>query len=143
MQITIRNAVPTDAARIAILSAQLGYNMTTEKTAAALLLLGQSNNDVVYVAINEDKVIGWIHILYTVRLVCDPYCEIVALVIDENYRGKGIGCSLIDFGKPWCREMGGSKIVVRSNVKRDDAHGFYLSLGFSGVKEQRIFELRS
>lgn len=142
MPTTIRIAALADAARIATLSTQLGYDMTAEKTTAALILLGQSSNDVVYVATDSDKVIGWMRILYTTRLVCSPYCEVVALIIDEDYRGQGIGRSLIDFSKPWCKKKECSKIVVRSNVVRHGAHSFYTTLGFSGVKEQKIFELK-
>ena len=41
-----------------------------------------------------------------------------------------------DFGK----ENGFERLVVRSNVMRNRAHGFYLKNGFAEKKQQKVFE---
>ena len=43
-----------------------------------------------------------------------------------------------DFGK----ENGFERLVVRSNVMRNRAHGFYLKNGFEEKKQQKVFEKR-
>jgi len=133
--------LPDDAPAIAALSLQLGYSITAEKTAAQIIAISNSPNDVAYVAVDGHTVIGWIHVFRTLRLECDPYCEIGGLVVEQLYRGNGIGKILIDNARPWCREKKCSVLRVRSNVKRTDAHKFYEQVGFTTIKQQKVFEI--
>jgi GNAT superfamily N-acetyltransferase len=63
------------------------------------------------------------------------------LVVDGNYRGKGVGRALINKVKEWSANKGIVKLRVRCNVKRTETHKFYKNLGFKETKEQKIFEL--
>jgi len=49
----------------------------------------------------------------------------------------GIGKLLVDKVKQWAREKNNSKIGLRCNVKRTEAHLFYEHLGFIEVKQQK------
>ena len=137
----IRKITAADAAQIAALSGQLGYKFSAEKTAIQIAAINNSTNDIAFAATDNNKIIGWIHVFYTIRLECDSYCEIGGLVIDESYRGKGVGTMLIEHIKPWCAEKKCAQIRVRSNSKRTGAHKFYEHLGFKQSKQQNVFEL--
>jgi GNAT superfamily N-acetyltransferase len=67
------------------------------------------------------------------------YCEIVGLIVDETKRSHGIGKGLIKEAETWAKEKGIEEIVVRSNVKRERAHKFYLSTGYKIEKQSIIF----
>ncbi len=136
-----RKVIAADAADISRLSYQLGYNFSIEETAIQIAAISNSANDVAYVAIDNNKAAGWIHVFYTMRLECNSYCEIGGLVIDEQYRGKGVGRMLIEQIKPWCLLKHCKELRVRSNIKRTEAHQFYEHLGFLGTKQQKVFRI--
>jgi len=131
-----------DADAIAMLSGQLGYSISAEETAKSITAISNSNNDVVYIAVDGSKVIGWIHLFYTLRLESAAYCEIGGLVVDEAYRGKGVGRMLIEHAKPWCKTKNCNKLRVRSNTKRNAAHAFYERADFKEIKLQKVFEIK-
>jgi GNAT superfamily N-acetyltransferase len=141
MDFSIRIAKPEDATSIALLLEQLGYSISAVETELNINTIYGSVNDEAYVAMDSDKVVGWIQVFCTIRLESKPFCEIAGLVIDEQYRGKGIGKLLIDHLKPWCREKRCDRLRVRCNAKRDDAHRFYKNAGFNEIKVQKVFEI--
>jgi len=142
MQIEIKPASIDNAKSIALLSAQLGYPSSVEQTEQRLNAVISSDNDVAFIAFREEDLAGWIHVFYTIRIESDPFCEIAGLVVDENFRGKGIGKQLVAEAKKWCSGKNCNDLRVRSNVVRDDAHAFYERAGFRLKKEQRVFEIK-
>ena len=137
----IRKIHPADAPAISKLSEQLGYAISKEQTATQIQSINASANDIAYIAVDADKIIAWIHVFYTVRIETLPFCEIAGLVVDEQYRGKGIGKMLIESTKSWCKSKNCKVIRVRSNIKRADAHIFYERAGFKELKQQKVFEI--
>jgi GNAT superfamily N-acetyltransferase len=51
----------------------------------------------------------------------------------------GVGRLLVERGELWARERGLTTIGLHSNVIRERAHGFYLRLGYSVTKSQKVF----
>ena len=142
MNLVLREAILADAAMIAELSGQLGYKSSTEKTEYRLTQLLNNSNHCVYVVVNNDTVVGWIHGFYSLTVEYDPCVEIGGLVIDENNRRKGIGQMLVNKVVAWTRSINISRIRVRSNTIRKDAHSFYVGIGFTQIKEQKVFDLQ-
>ena len=139
---TIREAAVTDAPSLARLATQLGYP-TTEAEAGqrAAAILGLPAHRVL-VAENDGEVVGWIHVAPSVTLESDPSAEIAGLVVDEAFRGSGIGARLITEAEAWAASQGYVLMRVRSNVKRNRARRFYERAGFTVTKRQRNFEKR-
>jgi GNAT superfamily N-acetyltransferase len=50
-----------------------------------------------------------------------------------------MGRALIHAAEEWAKEQGYSRIVVRSNAVRKEAHDFYPSLGYNSVKTQKVY----
>lgn len=142
MQVVIRKIESADAQAISQLSGQLGYAFSVEDTTHQIDAINTSANDIAYVAVIDNVIVGWIHAFYTILLECPSCCEIGGLVVHEAYRGKGIGKMLIDSIIPWCKTKHCNVLQVHSNVKRAAAHKFYVQYGFKQIKEQKVLCLQ-
>ncbi|MEP6594364.1 MAG: GNAT family N-acetyltransferase [Ginsengibacter sp.] len=140
--VTIREVTTEDASEITVLSQQLGYVISAQQTLQNITALKQSKCDEVFVAVNEQKVIGWMGMSYKISLESPPLCEIHGLVVHENFRGEGIGKMLIEKAKQWTVEKGTDKLRLRCNIKRTEAQLFYKKIGFAEVKQQNVFEMK-
>jgi GNAT superfamily N-acetyltransferase len=69
----------------------------------------------------------------------DPRAEVGGLVVDERFRGSGVGRLLMQQAEDWAREKGYREVVLRSNVIREHAHRFYESLGYTVTQTQKHF----
>ena len=142
MDIRVRKIRKKDAEAISLLSDQLGYVLSFVETVLQIKKLVDSGDNCVLVALHDEKIVGWIYAFKALRLETKTFIEIGGLVIDENYRGKGIGKILVSKIKEWCIEQKISSLRVRCNTKRKEAHQFYFKNGFSETKEQKVFELK-
>jgi GNAT superfamily N-acetyltransferase len=52
------------------------------------------------------------------------------VAVDPQYQGRGIGRAMMQHALEQCRRADCYKLVLSSNLKREDAHRFYDSLGF-------------
>ena len=141
MDIELRTISIADANQVQLLSKQLGYELGLDATAEQINAILSSENDFAVVALIENKVVGWIHVFKATRLETKPFAEIGGLVVDENFRSKGIGRKLVEATRQWCLQKHINDLRVRSNVKRIQAHQFYSSTGFSELKEQKVFKM--
>jgi GNAT superfamily N-acetyltransferase len=139
MELFIRDAKVADFESITLLSNQLGYKTTGEKTKERLSEIMASNDNCAFVATANGIVTGWIHGFYTLRIESAPFVEIGGLVIDEHFRRKGIGKILVQKVIEWAELKNTGTIRVRCNTIRKESHQFYSSIGFEEVKEQKIF----
>ena len=136
----IRRAKPADAARIAVLSGQLGYPTTTREMSARLRQALKERNGACFVAeTREHGVIGWVHVSVTPLLEVERRAEVNGLVVDEPVRSHGAGWLLLEAAERWARNSGCAAMSVRSNVIRNRAHRFYGRHGYEHYKTQKAF----
>jgi GNAT superfamily N-acetyltransferase len=140
MEITIRNILISDASSVSRLSEQLGYSLS-ENTGDNIKNILALTDHIAFVAIDDKEVVGWVHAFKTTTIESSPFIELAGLVVDEKYRGNGIGKKLVEYVKQWCAGKKISLLRARSNVKRKEAHKFYLDLGFTEIKEQKAFQM--
>ena len=140
----IRAATVADAGRLAELSGQLGYPVSTDTVATRLRrLLARDDNTVLVAEVEPDgKVVGWIHGAEQDLLESDRRCEILGLVVDEACRGQGIGRRLVGAVEGGAASRGLDHIAVRSNVARTGSHPFYERLGYVRTKTQHAYRKR-
>lgn len=141
MEIQIKPITPEQAGDVQRLSEQLGYSLSFNEIENNIKEVLSNNDHAAFVAMMDGKVAGWVHAFKAVYLESNPFAEIGGLVVDENYRGKGIGKKLIERIKKWTLEKGVIQLRVRSNIKRKDAHRFYINNGFAEIKEQKVFQI--
>jgi GNAT superfamily N-acetyltransferase len=139
MKIIIRQMTATDAKEVNRLSAQLGYQLSIEQTLQNIRAVLQSKDHTAFVAEHENEIVGWIGASQNIMIEVMPYCEINGLVVDQDHHGMGVGKLLIDKVKQWAKEKNNSKVGLRCNIKRTEAHLFYAHLGFTALKLQTNF----
>jgi GNAT superfamily N-acetyltransferase len=142
MEIFIRDITERDAEAVNTLSAQLGYTMSLDQTLANIRSVLGTRGHNAFVAVQENRIIGWIGVAQALQIESAPFCEIRGLIVDERYRALGIGKLLIEKVKQWCKETENKTLRLRTNMIRRDAHLFYEHLGFKEIKEQKVFEMQ-
>lgn len=60
-----------------------------------------------------------------------PSAIVEAVAVDPQWQGRGIGRQMMQWVMERCRQTRCYKLVLSSNLKRDRAHTFYDSLGFT------------
>jgi GNAT superfamily N-acetyltransferase len=105
-----------------------------------LCQLRQDEEHAVYVAEQPNgRVVGWVHVHIRELVVTDRQAEIGGLVVDEEYRNRGVGRLLMERVEQWAREKECETVQLRSNVVRKNAHAFYERIGYDNVKAQLTF----
>lgn len=142
MEIIIRNAGIKDSEFIAQLSDQLGYSALNSEIENRIdKILGHPDH-CIYVATVNEKVVGWVHGFYALRVESNFFVEIGGLVVDQKFRKQGIGNRLVDSVITWAKTKKCNQVRVRCNVIRTESHQFYGKIGFELNKEQKIFNKR-
>src|SRR6185437_17034136 len=72
---------------------------------------------------------GWMHVARRATLESGEFAEILGLVVDTAARRGGVGRALVADAERWARVHRLARLVVRSNVLRDESHSFYPALG--------------
>src|SRR5690349_17081127 len=103
-EISIRIMHTDDLGNVNHLSHQLGYSLSLTETRVQMEQILSKEDHIAYVAILQEKVVGWIHGFISLTIESKPFAEIGGLVVDKKYRGKGIGNGLVNKVKEWACE---------------------------------------
>jgi GNAT superfamily N-acetyltransferase len=139
VSVDVRLATAEDAPRIAELSGVLGYPVDAAAVSARLSRLVGRHDNAVLVAVDGDRVVGWIHGAEHELVETGSHCEILGLVVDSTHRKAGAGRRLVDAIERWAAARGLTRMSVRSNVARVESHPFYERLGYVRVKTQHSY----
>jgi GNAT superfamily N-acetyltransferase len=138
---TIRTMTLADAEQVAALAGELGYPSSPAQIEARFRRVDGNPDSRVFVAADPDgKVWAWVHVFGHHLLESDGQAEVGGLIVDSRARGRGIGRSLMAAAEAWARERGYTRLTVRSNTIRTEAHRFYQDLGYTIVKSQHKFQ---
>lgn len=138
--IKIRQAEIKDVERIASLCEQIEYYVTTQQIEQRLTKIKNSDAHIVYVATLEDEyVIGWAHAHIFDSIVIPTPAILLGLVVDKDYRHRGIGRFLMQQIEQWAFIVGCEGVLLRSNIKRKEAHLFYEKIGYTNIKQSLTF----
>ena len=74
---------------------------------------------------------------YSLKIESESFVEIGELVVNEDFRKKGIAKKLVDTVLDWSVNRKHNKIRVRSNSLRNEAHIFYNRIGFQEKKNRK------
>lgn len=135
----MREALFTDAQRIAALAGQLGYEVPL---AHVQRQLRRTNGEhTIFVAVvPRVGVVGWIGVSLREAITDSGRADIEGLVVEDEYRGNGIGQLLVATAEAWARRHGCTSMRLVSNVLRERAHEFYKRLGYEVLKTQHAFK---
>jgi GNAT superfamily N-acetyltransferase len=129
--ISIRPAALSDSPAIARLVGQLGYASSEAQIRDRLAVLSGRTDYAVWVAEIPGRIVGLVGVFVHYGLEFDgAYGRLLGLVVDEAFRGKGIGRRLMGQTERWLQERGVRHLTLTSGKQRKEAHAFYRRLGF-------------
>jgi len=127
----IRAAGGDDVEPIGELLVQLGYGTGREGLSARMASFAEDPCSVLLVALEDDNVVGLVAFSFVpVLQEPRPWCRISVLVVDERWRARGVGRSLLFAAERAARAAGCGRIEATSANDRLDAHRFYEGLGY-------------
>ena len=127
----IRAAEINDAAALAQLMCELGYETTKSEMQMRLEPIVTDERLRTFVAVRDGKVCGMIStLIYPSIEHNDLSGRIVALVIMSTMRRRGIGRALIATAEKDFAQRGIRRVALNTQLAREDAHKFYESLGY-------------
>jgi GNAT superfamily N-acetyltransferase len=136
---SVREAFEGDAQRIAALALQLGYEVAVGHVEQHLR--EKEPDRVLFVAVvPRAGVVGWVAVAERRSLLSSRRAEIEGLVVEDEYRGNGIGEMLVAAAETWARRRGCTTLRLLSNVVRERAHEFYRRLGYDVLKTEYVFQ---
>ena len=141
--IDIRKACERDLPRIKILASQLGYDCAPNDLADRLtFLLDRQDHHIVVAELGDQnafELVAFAHFKKHLALLTDASLEVTGLVVHEKYRGLGISRRLMDTAEELAKEWNVKSVRLTSNIKRSEAHRFYLGLCYEQPKTSHFF----
>lgn len=132
-QVTIRDAHERDIEALTLLMNDLSYPTTIEEMQVRFKAISIHPDYKTIVAVIEDGIVGMAGLhkgpFYEKN---GMYLRILAFVVKQNMRNKGIGKLLIKASEDWAVEQGLHTVIINSG-NRDDrkaAHIFYHKMGY-------------
>lgn len=136
MEVELRKAEEQDLPRILPLYAQLGQdNGRILSLEQARIIFGRMRaypDYHLYVALAQGEIVGVFTLLVMDNLghLGAPSGVVEDVVVREDWRRRGIGREMMGFAMEYCKSRGCYKLALSSNLRREEAHRFYESLGF-------------
>ena len=96
----------------------------------------------VFVAIFEDRIVGFIHVERYNTLYFETMANILGLAVSSKVRKHGIGKALVEKAEDWANENDIALMRLNSGASRSGAHEFYRHLGYASEKNQLRFVKR-
>ncbi len=147
METEISKATGKDLPSILHLYANLGMddgNILTLKEAKRIFNRIKTYPDYkLYIARVDKEIVGTfaLIIMDNIGHMGTPSGIVEDVVVHPEWRGKGVGKKMMQFAMERCKKRGCYKMALSSNIKREDAHCFYESLGFKKHGYSFIVEL--
>jgi len=112
----------------------LGWPLGVLEKETAVQLTLFDRGGVIYGAFFGERLVGFMSL--DSRPVCGMHDRLLldTLHVDCNFRGRGIGCKLLEHARSIAREMGASSLYVSSKPTRRTVE-FYLHRGFTVADE--------
>lgn len=126
----IRDAKPSDAARLTELIRELGHEIDEQHVRKNLSAL-EKTAETPLVATLDKQVVGMCGVGKRVVIARPaPLGRITSLIVTKDAQGHGIGRMLVEAAEAWMRKAGCQLVEVTSNDRRGEAHAFYRHMGY-------------
>ena len=139
METSVRAARLSDADSIALLTAQLGYEIAPVDAAARLSRILPRRDHQFLIAEANGTIVGMLHASLSEHIDAETCVLIEGVAVDRECRGRGIGKILLAHAEAWALANGCSLVRLRSTAARTEAHKFYEHLGYVNIKTQYAF----
>ena len=131
VDLKIRDGKLSDAAELAALMCQLGYETAGAEMESRLISILKDPRYKTLVALNNDKICGMIGtVSASSYLHNDLSGRIIALVVSKELRQGGIGARLIAAAEKNFIQRGITRVTLTTRFDREKAHEFYEKVGY-------------
>lgn len=139
----LRQAGEDDASALAGLMSQLGYPTTPVEMAERLApILAEPDYRTLVADVSGSGVVGMVGVRRSHFYERNgTYGQIVALVVDQAWRGKQIGTALVAAAERWLQGQGTTVVLVNSGLARTEAHRFYQRQGYEATGVRFVKDL--
>jgi ribosomal protein S18 acetylase RimI-like enzyme len=132
VDLTIRHAQPGDAAVLAQLMGELGYEATKSEMQMRMERIATDERYRTFVAVHDSKVCGMIGTLtHASHEHNDLSGKIIALVVSKRQRRSGVGRALVTAAEKDFVKRRVTRITLTTRFEREAAHRFYEALGYA------------
>ena len=132
VDLTVRQAHPGDAAALAQLMCELGYETTKAEMQMRVERIATDERYRTFVAVRGGKVCGMIGtFVYYSYEHNDMSGRILALVTSSTARRHGVGRALMATAEKDFAQKGITRVALNTTLTREDACAFYESLGYT------------
>jgi ribosomal protein S18 acetylase RimI-like enzyme len=131
VDVSVRAVEAADMEALADLMTQLGYETRTSEMQMRMETILANKNFATFVAVSEGKVCGMIGTQTGYSYEHNnPGGRILALVVSEKMRGRGVGEALIAAAEKDLAQKNINRVAVNTHFRRTQAHEFYEKLGY-------------
>lgn len=135
----VRKINKEDAESIAVIC-ESTLNHKTSKTLIKKRIEELDNNNNYYLAVYDDgSVSGFIQAEEYTLLYGEKGFNIISLAVAKEKQNKGYGKALLKSLEDYAKGCGCTFIRLNSRIERENAHAFYLHLGYECDKTQKRF----
>ena len=132
LDLTIRAARTSDAAALATLMCELGYETNASEMQMRLTKIMRDRRYRTFVATQEGRVRGMIGtFVYDSFEHNQPGGRILALVVAKTSRRTGVARQLLTAAENDFAQRNITRVAVNTRFERKDAHAFYESAGYA------------
>ena len=115
-------------------------DLTTDQMQETVDNVEKNTNNKTFLAINEEgRPVGYIFVGDCHFVGTKSFLEIIQIMIEEEYRGQGIGKLMIKYVEDLYYEKGIRQVRLHSRVILTKAHKFYEKIGFREFKQSKFF----
>ncbi len=135
-QVEIRDAIDDDLSAVLRILAESGIDggqsFTLEEARQHFVRIRERPGFRLLVAAVEGEIVGTYALLIMDKLGKrgTPAGVVEDVAVLPSRQGQGIGRAMMEHAREACRRAGCYKLALSSNLRREDAHRFYDSLGF-------------
>jgi aminoglycoside 6'-N-acetyltransferase I len=122
--------------------AEEGFRTPPQQIRSELVELLTADSSAVFVAWLDERAVGVATVTTSRGIELGFSAELEDLYVLDQVRGTGIGASLIDAVKHWCRLQGCSVVSVVVTTEGEQAHNlieYYGSRGFQDTGRRLLF----
>jgi GNAT superfamily N-acetyltransferase len=133
-EMVIRPAREDDVAELAELAGHLGYPVGEDAMRERMARISAHPDYHTLVAEREGRVIAMAGLMRGMTHHRDgTYARLIALVVNPDARGGGVGARMMEACEAWARQVGAGSLHLTTASHREDAHRFYRGLGYEAT----------
>lgn len=133
---TLREATSYDIPALTDLISQLGYPTSVEQMTSRFSAISNHADYQTILANDETETVGLIAMTKSLSWEYDGcFVRIIALVVRQSARQRGVGELLIHAAEQWATEIGATRLILNCGIRteRAAAHLFYPKMGFTAT----------